>query len=135
MLAVYDAVRAARARAVAGEGPSLIEVKTYRMKGHAEHDMQAYVPEGEIAEWEEKDPVHRYERALVDGGHAEEADLARVRDEVAAHLDEEIEAAEASPLPDPRAGPRGSVRRTRRGPGHPGPLPQTEARHERGHSR
>jgi TPP-dependent pyruvate/acetoin dehydrogenase alpha subunit len=101
VLAVYDAVRAARARAVAGEGPSLLEVKTYRMKGHAEHDVQAYVPDGEIAAWAAKDPVRRYETALAEGGHAAPADLERVRAEVAALLDEEIAAAEASPLPDP----------------------------------
>jgi pyruvate dehydrogenase E1 component alpha subunit/2-oxoisovalerate dehydrogenase E1 component alpha subunit len=99
-LAVYDAVKAARARAVAGEGPSLIEVMTYRRKGHAEHDMQKYVPEGEIDAWEAKDPIERYERDIVASKHATKKDLEKVGEEVAAFLEEEIEAAMASPLPE-----------------------------------
>ncbi len=101
VLAVYDAVHAARERARAGRGPSLVEVKTYRRKGHAEHDMQTYVPEGEIEAWEKKDPVALYAKQLVDGGHAARKDLDRIAEEVAGMLDEEMAAAEASPLPDP----------------------------------
>ncbi len=101
VLAVFDAVRTARARAVGGEGPTLIEVVTYRRKGHAEHDTQKYVPEGEIETWEKDDPIARYERSLADSGHAHEEDLAAVQREVAAYLEEEIDAALASPMPDP----------------------------------
>lgn len=100
-LAVYDAVREARGRALAGEGPTLVEVVTYRRKGHAEHDTQKYVPAGEIEAWEAADPVERYESSLTAGGFAGEEDLARVQREVAAHVEAEIDAALASPFPDP----------------------------------
>jgi pyruvate dehydrogenase E1 component alpha subunit/2-oxoisovalerate dehydrogenase E1 component alpha subunit len=100
-LAVYDAVKGARGRAVAGEGPSLIEVLTYRRKGHAEHDMQKYVPAGEIEAWEKKDPVDRFERMLLEGGRTARDELAAVAHEVGAVLEEEIDAALAAPLPDP----------------------------------
>lgn len=100
-LTVYDAVREARVRGVAGEGPSLIEVMTYRRKGHAEHDMQKYVPEGEIEKWEAQDPVARYEKDLIAGGYANGKDLDAIGEEVKAHLEEEIDAAMAAPMPDP----------------------------------
>jgi TPP-dependent pyruvate/acetoin dehydrogenase alpha subunit len=98
-LPVYDEVRRARARAVAGEGPTLIEVMTYRRKGHAEHDMQKYVPEGEIASWEARDPIDRYERYLTAEGTASRDELAEAGKEVAEYLEAEIDAALASPLP------------------------------------
>jgi len=101
VLAVYDAVRAARERAVAGEGPSLVEVMTYRRKGHAEHDMQRYVPEGEIETWEKNDPLHRYRDRLLDEGFATRDELEAMEAEVTAFLETEMEAALAEPLPDP----------------------------------
>jgi pyruvate dehydrogenase E1 component alpha subunit/2-oxoisovalerate dehydrogenase E1 component alpha subunit len=100
-LPVYDAVREARSRGIAGEGPSLIEVLTYRRKGHAEHDMQKYVPEGEIEAWEKKDPVDLYEKNLIAGGYASRKDIDAVGEEVKKHLEEEIDAAMASPMPEP----------------------------------
>jgi pyruvate dehydrogenase E1 component alpha subunit/2-oxoisovalerate dehydrogenase E1 component alpha subunit len=100
-LAVYDAVRAARERAIQGEGPSLIEVITYRRKGHAEHDAQKYVPPGEIESWEKKDPVERYERALIEAGYATKESVDALAREVTAHLEEEFDAALASPMPEP----------------------------------
>jgi pyruvate dehydrogenase E1 component alpha subunit/2-oxoisovalerate dehydrogenase E1 component alpha subunit len=99
-LAVYDAIRYARERAVAGRGPSLIEVVTYRRKGHAEHDMQKYVPEGEIDRWAEtNDPLDRSRAALIEGGLASSEDLDGLERDVKHLLDEEIDAALASPLP------------------------------------
>jgi TPP-dependent pyruvate/acetoin dehydrogenase alpha subunit len=100
-LTVYDAVAAARARGIAGKGPSLIEVLTYRRKGHAEHDMQKYVPAGEIEKWEQNDPVDRFERTLVSEGHATREELTALSHEVTAALEEEIDAALAAPLPEP----------------------------------
>jgi len=54
VLAVYAAARAAVERARRGEGPTLLEARTYRMKGHAEHDGQAYVPREELEEWAQR---------------------------------------------------------------------------------
>jgi TPP-dependent pyruvate/acetoin dehydrogenase alpha subunit len=101
ILAVYDAVRAARERAIRGEGPSLIEVLTYRRKGHAEHDAQKYVPQGEIEAWEKKDPVERYQQTLIENGYATPESVEAMAREVAAHLEAEFDAALASPLPAP----------------------------------
>jgi TPP-dependent pyruvate/acetoin dehydrogenase alpha subunit len=102
VLACYEATREARQRGLGGEGPTLIVAETYRRKGHAEHDNQAYVPEGETDRWaKENDPVDRYVHLLVDGGHASEAELAQVRAGVEAELDLAREQALSEPLPDP----------------------------------
>ena len=61
MIAAYQVTRDAVARARRGEGVTLIELMTYRRKGHAEHDNQSYVPDGEIERWaRENDPLDRY---------------------------------------------------------------------------
>jgi TPP-dependent pyruvate/acetoin dehydrogenase alpha subunit len=63
--------------------------------------MQRYVPAGEIEAWEKKDPLDLYESRLLDEGHATRADLDAVGVEVDRTLEEEIAAAEGSPLPEP----------------------------------
>ena len=66
VLAVYDVTRRAVDRARRGEGVTLVELLTYRRKGHAEHDNQSYVPEGEIERWaRENDPIDRYAARLT----------------------------------------------------------------------
>ena len=66
VLAVYDVTKQAVDRARSGNGVTLIELVTYRRKGHAEHDNQSYVPKGEIERWErENDPIDRYVKRLV----------------------------------------------------------------------
>src|SRR6059036_605026 len=79
VLAVYDVTKQAVDRARAGGGVSLIELMTYRRKGHAEHDNQSYVPKGEIERWErENDPIDRYIRRLVDEFAFSAADLEKM---------------------------------------------------------
>ena len=83
-------------------GVSLIELMTYRRKGHAEHDNQSYVPPGEIDRWEsENDPIDRYLKRLLDEGF-EEQELKRVHERVREEIDRATDEAEASPMPDPR---------------------------------
>jgi TPP-dependent pyruvate/acetoin dehydrogenase alpha subunit len=101
VLAVYSMTRRAAERARSGGGASLLEVLTYRRLGHAEHDAQAYVPPEELAEWAERDPLQRYERVLLEGGHAAEAELEAIRQRVAEEVDAAREEAERSPLPEP----------------------------------
>jgi len=103
VLAVYDAARRAVDRARSGEGPTLVEAVTYRMKGHAEHDAQAYVPKAELEEWRERDPIARYSRTLFESGAAAAADLEAIDSAVSEEVDREVEAAEKSPLPTPDA--------------------------------
>jgi pyruvate dehydrogenase E1 component alpha subunit len=98
--AVYVVVRDAVGRARSGRGPTLVEAKTMRMLGHAIHDGAEYVPAELLAEWEERDPLVRYEAVLradgVDAGVLREIDA-----RAAAEIDAAVAAAEASPLPDP----------------------------------
>ncbi len=102
VLACYEATRQARARARAGLGPSLIVAETYRRKGHAEHDNQAYVPEGEMEAWErDNDPLERYVRFLSDGGHTRPEELASVRQEVEAELEAARAQALSESFPEP----------------------------------
>src|SRR5690349_18363779 len=101
VIATYEVTKRAVDRARAGGGVTLIELMTYRRKGHAEHDNQSYVPAGEIDRWaSENDPVDRYIKRLRDEGVAQselDAIDARVKTEIDAATDE----AEASPMPDP----------------------------------
>lgn len=101
VIAVYEATKLAVDRARAGDGASLIEAKTFRMRGHAEHDDAFYVPRELVAEWETKDPIARLvaymeERDLLTPEHRAEIDV-RVEGEI----DAALEWAESSPLPDP----------------------------------
>jgi pyruvate dehydrogenase E1 component alpha subunit/2-oxoisovalerate dehydrogenase E1 component alpha subunit len=100
-LAVYEAARRAAGRARAGGGPTLIEAVTYRMKGHAEHDSQAYVPKEELEDWKRRDPIERYTRVLIESGAATAEELAAVDRAVAGELDRDVEFAQTSPFPAP----------------------------------
>jgi TPP-dependent pyruvate/acetoin dehydrogenase alpha subunit len=101
VFAVYDAARQAVDRARSGDGPTLLESLTYRMKGHAEHDAQAYVPKEELEEWRRRDPLERCARVLIESGVATAEELAAVDRAVSEEIDREVEAAEKSPLPSP----------------------------------
>jgi pyruvate dehydrogenase E1 component alpha subunit/2-oxoisovalerate dehydrogenase E1 component alpha subunit len=100
VLAVYDVTRAAVERARVGEGVTLIELLTYRRKGHAEHDNQSYVTAGEIEAWEQRDPIDRYLRQLREHGWATETELEAIDAGVNAQLDEAVTTCENEPLPD-----------------------------------
>jgi pyruvate dehydrogenase E1 component alpha subunit/2-oxoisovalerate dehydrogenase E1 component alpha subunit len=102
VLAVYDVTKEAVDRARRGEGVTLIELMTYRRKGHAEHDNQSYVPAGEIERWErENDPVTRYLRVLTDELDFEDAEIAALDARVTEEVNVATDAAEASPMPEP----------------------------------
>jgi TPP-dependent pyruvate/acetoin dehydrogenase alpha subunit len=95
--AVFEAVRAARERALAGEGPTLVEAVTMRMHGHAAHDDMRYVPPQLLAEWAARDPIERQERRLAELG----VDVAALRAEVEAEVEAATAEALAAPMPDP----------------------------------
>src|SRR6266545_3520864 len=100
VFAVYEATRFAVERARRGKGVHFIEVKTYRRKGHAEHDDQSYQPKDEIARWAaENDPVDRYAKRLVGGGWADEQDLKDIDERVRVEVDEATDACVDEPLP------------------------------------
>lgn len=101
VLAVYEATKRAVERARAGGGPTLIEAKTFRMKGHAEHDDAGYVPKEMFEEWKQKDPIERFERHLLKNGLATEDDLKAITAKIDAELIPEVDFALASPMPPP----------------------------------
>jgi pyruvate dehydrogenase E1 component alpha subunit/2-oxoisovalerate dehydrogenase E1 component alpha subunit len=100
VLRVYEATRGLIDRARRGEGPSVLEVVTYRRRGHAQHDDQHYQPAEEIAAWERNDPVERFMRQVTDAGWVTADALAAVDRRVDAELDAAVAASENEPLPD-----------------------------------
>lgn len=98
--AVYRVAQAAFAKARAGDGPSLIEAKTYRHSGHSRADPGTYRPDGELDAWLKRDPIPMYRQRLLDFGIAE-ADVAGMEEDVLKRVDEATEAAKASPPPSP----------------------------------
>ncbi len=102
-VAIYEAVLKARERAVAGRGPTLIECKTYRCRGHGEIDHQHYQPKEEIAAWKEKCPIPRLSVDMLSEGLITEEELQRMQTEVDGMVEEAIRFAEQSPYPEPKA--------------------------------
>ncbi len=101
VLAVLDAARRARRRCVAGDGPVMIEVKTFRRKGHAEHDDAGYVPSDVRAAWEKKDPIDAYRRYLLAHGAAtSETEIDEIDRRIAAILEDAANEVLAAPFPD-----------------------------------
>ena len=95
--AMFEATRKARERALAGEGPTLLEAVTMRMHGHAAHDDMKYVPKEQVEEWRAKDPIDRQTRRIEALG----IDVQALRDEVKVVIDAAVEEALAMPMPDP----------------------------------
>jgi len=96
VLSVYKATKEAADRALRGDGPTLIEFITYRLKGHGVYDKATYRPKGEVEEWEKRDPLPRFERKLVEVGIATEEVLKGIREEVAREIEEAVRFADES---------------------------------------
>ena len=101
VVAVYEATRTAVDRARRGDGPTLIEAKSFRRKGHAQHDPANYVPEWMHKEWEAKDPILRFEKYLTEKKLWGEKEKKEIIERIDRELKDELAAAEASPLPPP----------------------------------
>ena len=107
VLAVYEVTKRAVDRARRGEGVTLIELITYRRKGHAEHDNQSYVPPGEIEKWAaENDPIDRFEKVLL-SQKVKVAELRAIDARIIDVIDAATDAADASPMPEPLEALRG----------------------------
>jgi TPP-dependent pyruvate/acetoin dehydrogenase alpha subunit len=105
VLASYQVTRQAVDRARSGGGVTLIELMTYRRKGHAEHDNQSYVPPGEIERWAaENDPLDRYAERLTGAEGVSPSELEAVDARVVQEIDRATDLADASPPPAPRDG-------------------------------
>jgi TPP-dependent pyruvate/acetoin dehydrogenase alpha subunit len=98
--AVYLAAKEAVARARSGEGPTLIEAKTYRIRGHYEGDPEIYRTKEEVETWKQKCPIERWRKVLLDKGVSAET-IKEIDARIDQELEEAVAFAEGSPLPDP----------------------------------
>jgi TPP-dependent pyruvate/acetoin dehydrogenase alpha subunit len=99
VVAVYQAAREAVAECRAGRGPRVIEAKTMRMRGHAQHDPAEYVPKKMFEHWKARDPVARYEKYLTENKIWDARAKSALDAKIEALLDEEQKFAEESPFP------------------------------------
>ena len=97
--AVHDAVSEAIRRGRAGEGPSLLEMKTYRYRGHSRTDPAKYRPEGELDSWQERDPITLLGDKLAAEGALSHDQQAAIRDEAQRLVDDKAEQAQQAPFP------------------------------------
>jgi TPP-dependent pyruvate/acetoin dehydrogenase alpha subunit len=104
---VYSTAREAVARARAGEGPILIEAKTFRRLGHAQHDPAEYVPKEMRAYWEARDPIERHEKFLMSEKLLDAKGKAEIEKKIETLLAAEREFAESSPMPPPELAEQG----------------------------
>ncbi|MBR9981639.1 MAG: thiamine pyrophosphate-dependent dehydrogenase E1 component subunit alpha [Desulfatitalea sp.] len=100
-LAVYASALDARTRALAGEGPTLIEYKTYRWRGHGESDPQLYQPKEEIAVWQAACPIPKLRGDMLIQGLISADELHALEKKIDAVVQDAIRFAEESPYPEP----------------------------------
>jgi pyruvate dehydrogenase E1 component alpha subunit len=100
LFAVMHEMKPAVERARNGDGPTLIECKTYRYSGHSEHDMAKYRTDDEVLEWESRDPIQRFEFYLSKKGHELATVVEEMGAKVKAVMDEAVTHAENSPDPE-----------------------------------
>ncbi|MGB8494902.1 MAG: thiamine pyrophosphate-dependent dehydrogenase E1 component subunit alpha [Candidatus Acidiferrum sp.] len=96
---VYTTAKEAVERARAGEGPILIEAKTFRRRGHAQHDPAEYVPKEQREFWEKRDPIALYEAFLLKGKLLDAKGKKEMEEKLTSLLEKEREFAESSPMP------------------------------------
>src|SRR6202795_2571704 len=107
VVAVYNTAKDAVDEARAGNGPVLIEVKTMRMKGHAQHDPAEYVPKEMLEYWKARDPIVLYEKYLTDHKIWDAKTKSEIDARIERELDVEQKFAEDSPLPPPELAEKG----------------------------
>ena len=97
VVAVEEATRRAAERVRRGDGPFLLELRTYRFRAHSTADPELYRRKEEVAEWKQRDPIVLFSARLQAGGLLSDADLASLEASVAEEIDEAVRAAEAGP--------------------------------------
>ena len=100
VMAVYEAVLEAVKRARAGEGPSLVENSTYRWRGHSKSDANRYRTKEEIAEWMKKDPIARFQSALIKEGVLTQEEAEAIEASAQTAIESAVKYADESPEPD-----------------------------------
>jgi TPP-dependent pyruvate/acetoin dehydrogenase alpha subunit len=107
VLAVYRTAKSAVEQCRAGNGPVLIEAKTHRMRGHAQHDPAEYVPKKMREYWEARDPITLFEKFLTENKIWNTADKKEIEARIDKVLSEDREFAENSPMPPPELAEQG----------------------------
>ena len=97
VLAVEQATQAAAAKVRSGEGPQLLELRTYRFRGHSMADPELYREKADVEPWKERDPVLRFPELLMDLELATADDIERIESVVMTRLDDAVKFAEESP--------------------------------------
>lgn len=98
---VHEAIEEAAARARKGDGPTLLDIRTYRYKGHSMSDPQKYRTKDEVAEWQAKDPIDHVLDVIKKNKFLTEKEITEIQDWVKKEVAESIKFAEESPLPEP----------------------------------
>jgi pyruvate dehydrogenase E1 component alpha subunit len=101
LFAVYAATQEAIARARSGAGPTLIEAKTYRWKGHSKSDKQRYRTRDEVQAWQARDPIARLAARMMDAGFLTEEEFAQMEQDAQAEIDAAVDFAKGCAEPDP----------------------------------
>ncbi len=99
--AVHEAVARAATRARSGEGPTLLEFRTYRYKGHSMSDPQKYRSKEEVEEYKQRDPIEQVRKTILDKKIATEKDLEAIEQKINGQVEESVKFAEESKYPDP----------------------------------
>lgn len=108
VIAVYEATLRARQICLAGDGPFLMECKTFRVKGHAEHDDPSkYVPREVFDEWRKKDPIDRYQALLLQQNSIKKSEISEMTQRIEKELEAARKEALDSPSPEAEDAPRG----------------------------
>jgi len=107
VIAVYETTKKAVDQCRAGDGPVIIESKTMRMRGHAQHDAAEYVPKEMFAKWKKLDPLERYEKYLTDNKLWDEKTRKEIDTRIDRELTSELEIAESAPFPPPELAEQG----------------------------
>jgi len=101
VIAVYEAVGEAADRARRGEGPTLVECKTMRIRGHYEGDPEPYRSKEEVQEWKKKDPLDRFTRKLLEDKTLPPGEVEKKRAQFTKEIEEAVQFAKEAPYPDP----------------------------------
>ncbi len=97
---VHKAIAAAAERGRKGEGPTLLEIRTYRYRGHSMSDPAKYRTKEEVEEYKSQDPIEQVKAVLLKKKYASEADLEAIEEKILAIVNDSVEFSEASPYPD-----------------------------------
>jgi pyruvate dehydrogenase E1 component alpha subunit len=99
--AVHEAIEEAAERARRGDGPTLLEMKTYRYRGHSMSDAQTYRTKDEVKEYQKHDPIEKVIVTMKENGWIDDAGIEEMENKVKALVDESVKFADESPYPDP----------------------------------